>query len=232
MFITSTSAPGVYNNIMTYGALHYLTANSFNPAQFFTYMFMHSADNIGHVFFNMFTLFFFGNALERTLGSSRFLFYYISCGVGAALIQEGVWALTWVGHFCDWYGHATGLTATTVHNMLDQTLTTGVGMEVVDMFLNNAMLTIGASGAVYGILLAFALIYPDASMYLFFIPVPIKAKWMVLGFTAVEILLGLSSAAGLADGIAHFAHLGGMIFGFFIIWYWKKRGNLNNNFYS
>ncbi|MCH5246375.1 MAG: rhomboid family intramembrane serine protease, partial [Muribaculaceae bacterium] len=108
----------------------------------------------------------------------------------------------------------------------------GLGMETVNSYLDNAMLTIGASGAIYGILLAFAMIYPNAPMYLFLIPVPIKAKWMVIGFVVIELLMGLSSAAGLVDGIAHFAHLGGVIFGFFMIWYWKKHGNLNNNFYS
>ena len=228
MFIS----PGIYQNIMTYGALHYVSAPKFIPTQLFSYMFMHSTEGIGHVFFNMFTLFFFGNALERTLGSGRFLFYYISCGIGAALIQECVWAMTWVHSFCEWYGHATGLTSSTVRLMLDQSMATGLGMETVNSYLDNAMLTIGASGAIYGILLAFAMIYPNAPMYLFLIPVPIKAKWMVIGFVVIELLMGLSSAAGLVDGIAHFAHLGGMIFGFFMIWYWKKHGNLNNNFYS
>ncbi|MCH5346854.1 MAG: rhomboid family intramembrane serine protease [Muribaculaceae bacterium] len=230
MFITFSSQPGVYGNVMKYGALHYFTAPDFNPAQLFTYMFMHSTQSIAHVFFNMFTLFFFGTAIERTLGSGRFLFYYISCGIGAALIQEGVWALTWVNSFCDWFGHRAGLSADTVKEMLNETLHSGQGMEVVNMFLNNAMLTIGASGSVYGVLLAFAMIYPNQPMYLFFIPIPIKAKYMVAGFMVIEILMGLSNAAGFADSVAHFAHLGGMLFGFFMIWYWKRRGDLHRGF--
>lgn len=94
----------------------------------------------------------------------------------------------------------------------------------------NMFVTIGASGAVYGILLAFGMLYPNAPLYMFFIPVPIKAKWMVIGMGAVEILIGLSEAAGKADGIAHFAHLGGMIFGFLIILYWKKKGTFHGSY--
>lgn len=230
MFVAMQSSPHTYEKVMTLGALHYWTAPDFNPVQLMTYMFMHSSQGLGHIFFNMFALFMFGGILERTLGARRFLFYYISCGIGAALIQEGVWALTWQGAFADWYAHATGLTADQVSQMLSYTLSSGDGMEVVDAYLNNAMLTIGASGAIYGILLAFGMLFPNAPLYIMFIPVPVKAKWMVLGYGVLEILLGLSEAAGLHDGIAHFAHLGGMIFGFLMIWYWKKKGNLYNGF--
>lgn len=94
----------------------------------------------------------------------------------------------------------------------------------------NMFVTIGASGAIYGILLAFGMLFPNAPLYLFFIPVPIKAKWMVIGMGVIEILIGLSEAAGRSDGVAHFAHLGGMIFGFFIILYWKKKGTFHGGF--
>ena len=94
----------------------------------------------------------------------------------------------------------------------------------------NFFVTIGASGAVYGILLAFGMLYPNAPLYLFFIPVPIKAKWMVIGMGAIELLIGLSESAGKADGVAHFAHLGGMIFGFLIILYWKKKGTFHGGY--
>ncbi len=231
MFITAQGAHGVYENVMKYGALHYFSAPHFNPLQLVTYMFMHSAQGFAHIFFNMFTLFMFGIALERTLGSVRFLFFYISCGIGAALVQEGVWALSWQSSFCDWYAHASGLTAATVRPMLEQAFETGVGMNVVNEYLNYAMLTIGASGCIYGVLLAFAMIYPNMPMYLFFVPVPIKAKWMVLGYGVIELLMGMSQAVGLSDGVAHFAHLGGMIFGFIMIYYWKKKGDLNDGGY-
>lgn len=233
MFVTINGSPGIYEKIMRYGALHYFTATDFNPFQLVSYMFMHSAGGFAHIFFNMFTLFMFGNALERTLGSTRFLFFYLSCGIGAALVQEGVWALTWESSFCNMYAHATGLTSQEVGVMLEQTLKTGVGMDVLNMSLNNMMQTIGASGCIYGVLLAFAMIYPNVPMYLFFIPVPIKAKWMVLGYGVIEILMGVSDAVGHGiDNIAHFAHLGGMIFGFIMIYYWKKKGDLHNGFLS
>lgn len=222
--------PGFSNTLVTRLGLHLIGSPLFYPFQIFTYMFLHGG--FAHIFFNMFTLFMFGIALERTLGSARFLFFYISCGIGAALVQEGVWALTWQGAFCDWYGHAAGLTAGNVRVMLDQTLRTGLGMDVVNQYLNYAMLTIGASGCIYGVLLAFAMIYPNMPMYLFFVPVPIKAKWMVLGYGVIELLMGMSQAVGLSDGVAHFAHLGGMIFGFVMIWYWKKKGDLHDGFYS
>ena len=130
------------------------------------------------------------------------------------------------------YAHASGLTTAQVREMLANTLQTGVGMDVVDSYLNYSMLTIGASGAIYGVLLAFGMLFPNAPLYIMFIPVPIKAKWMVLGYGVLEILLGMSDAVGLHDGVAHFAHLGGMIFGFLMIWYWKKKGNLHNGFYN
>ena len=117
------------------------------------------------------------------------------------------------------YAHASGLTTAQVREMLANTLQTGVGMDVVDSYLNYSMLTIGASGAIYGVLLAFGMLFPNAPLYIMFIPVPIKAKWMVLGYGVLEILLGMSDAVGLHDGVAHFAHLGGMIFGFLMIWY-------------
>ncbi len=102
------------------------------------------------------------------------------------------------------------------------------GEAIIKSYLN-IFVTIGASGAVYGVLLAFGMLFPNAPMYFFFIPVPIKAKWMVLGMGAIELLIGLSESVGRSDGVAHFAHLGGMIFGFFIILYWKKKGTFNDN---
>lgn len=172
--------------------LHYFTATDFNPVQLLTYMFMHSRSTLAHIFFNMFTLLMLGPLLERTLGSGRFLFYYISCGIGAALIQEIWWTFS-----------------------------------LSDLI---KAVTIGASGAIYGILLAFGMLFPNLPMYLMFIPVPIKAKYMVIGMGVIELLIGLGSAVGIADDVAHFAHLGGMIFGLLIILYWKKKGLFNNNY--
>lgn len=210
-----------------YGGLHYFSASDFNPVQLITYMFMHSTRSVAHIFFNMFSLFMFGIALERTLGSARFLFYYISCGIGAGLIQELAWALTWEDSFVRTLANLNHVDFPEMREYLHHAMTTAEGSRQISMMLNS-LITIGASGAIYGVLLAFGMLFPNAPLYLFFIPVPIKAKWMVIGMGAIELLTGMSEAAGTSDGIAHFAHLGGMIFGFLIILYWKKHGTFGS----
>ena len=203
----------------TYGGLHYFGASDFNPAQLLTYMFMHSTQSFAHILFNMFTLFMFGITLERVLGSGRFLFYYISCGIGAALVQELTWALTWEETFVPLLANANGVVYDTIREAINQAVASGQDLPFL-----NSLVTIGASGAVYGILLAFGMLFPNRPLFIMFIPVPIKAKWMVIGYGVIELLIGMSEFMGRPDGIAHFAHLGGMIFGFIIIWIWKKKG--------
>lgn len=211
--------------IITFGALHYFSSPDFNPIQLFTYMFMHSTHDFAHILFNMFALFMFGTTLERVLGSQRFLFYYVACGIGAALIQELVWAFTWqdifVNNFIRPEYHSE------VKAMLKSGLETPDVLAAKKLFMST-LVTVGASGAIYGILLAFGMLFPNQPIYIMFIPIPIKAKWMVIGYGALELLIGMSQAN---DGVAHFAHLGGMIFGFLIILYWKKRGLFNGRFY-
>ncbi len=202
-----------------YLGLHYWEAPDFNVAQFITYMFMHA--NLLHLFFNMFTLLIFGIILERALGSVRYLFYYVSCGMGAAIVQEVVWALTWQD-FLQLVNNE-GFVALTGNEAVEY----AIKHDMLGNFFNR-FVTIGASGAVFGLLLAFAMLFPNMPMYMFFIPIPIKAKWMVLGYGVLELLFGVTGAAGT---VAHFAHLGGMLFGFFIIYYWKKKGVVGGGFY-
>lgn len=209
----------------TYGGLHYFKASDFNFAQLFTYMFMHSTGGAAHIFFNMFSLWMFGMTLERALGSARFLFYYISCGIGAALVQELVWSLTWEDTFVRLLATGNNLDFPQAREVLNGLKDTPWLSQNLNFFI-----TIGASGAIYGVLLAFGMLFPNAPLYLFFIPIPIKAKWMVLGMGAIELLIGMSESMGRSDGVAHFAHLGGMIFGFFIILYWKKKGTFHGGF--
>lgn len=209
-------------DIMQYGALHYIKAPDFNPAQLLTYMFMHSTSDFAHILFNMFTLFMFGVTLERVMGAPRFLFYYISCGIGAAVIQELVWAMTWEDIFVRSMANFYGVDFPEMREAISAAVSSGQELT----FLNQLQ-TIGASGAIYGVLLAFGMLFPNMPLYIMFIPVPIKAKWMVIGYGAIELLIGLSSAN---DGVAHFAHLGGMIFGFIMIWFWKKKGTLHGGF--
>lgn len=210
-------------DIADYGGLHYFSSPLFYPFQLITYMFIHAT--FMHLFMNMFALFMFGGLLERTLGSAKFLFYYVSCGLGAALIQEGVYAIM-----------ISNAESYLTPQIIDEVMRNGAGilsqgMNYVDpsmghfnILLNNA--TVGASGAIYGILLAFGIIWPDMPLYIMFIPVPIKAKWMVAGYAGIELLLGLQNSMG--DHVAHFAHLGGMLIGLMMILYWKRRGKLLN----
>ena len=196
--------------------LHYFEASKFNAVQLVTYMFLHA--NISHLFFNMFSLFMFGSTLERVWGGKKFLIYYVVTGLGAAITQEFVW----------WLQVRDVLS----HEMLN--IGTGVItrqqfiLEYMPNYLNNAFLTIGASGAVFGILLAFGMLFPNVSLFLMFLPVPIKAKYFVIGYGILELFLGISNRSG--DNIAHFAHLGGMIFGFILIKIWKKQ-DFNNGKY-
>lgn len=187
--------------------LHLFEAEQFNVAQLITYMFLHDPSSLGHVFFNMFSVFMFGRTLEQVWGSQRFLFYYITTGIGAGLIQEAAWYIE--------FGSAIE------HDVAVW------GWELVAPILNN-IVTIGASGAVFGILLAFGMTFPNAPLYLMFIPIPIKAKWFVLGYGLIELFLGVSATS---DGIAHFAHLGGMLFGILLILYWRKKGIGNGGYF-
>lgn len=174
--------------------LHYITAQDFYPWQFITYMFMHG--NFSHLFFNMFALWMFGYALENYWGSKRFLVYYLITGVGAALIQTGVLALEIRG------------------------MTQGLPPFAAQHYINQ-IVTVGASGAIYGILLAFGMCFPNVPIFLYFF-FPIKAKWFVIIYGVIELFAGIG---GTADGVAHFAHLGGMIFGLLLILYWRKHGS-------
>ena len=176
----------------------------------------------------------FGITLEMVLGSKKFLFYFISCGIGAALIQEAVYAI----YIHSVMAKAVALLGTPESSILEIIKNQGAdaiaqGMNFTDPILGrlNSLYnvgTIGASGAVYGILLAFGMIFPDRPIYMMFIPIPIKAKYFVIGYGVIELLQGLAANAG--DNVAHFAHLGGMIIGVFIILYWKKNGTLFNRF--
>lgn len=185
--------------------LHFFKASDFRIYQFVTYMFMHA--NFTHLFFNMFALWMFGNTLENLWGSQRFLLYYMVCGLGAGLCQELVQYIEYT-------------------TTLAEYATVNTGSQIIPMadYLN-MMNTVGASGAIYGLLLAFGMMFPDSRIYLYFL-VPIKAKWFVIGYAVIELLSGL----GGHDNVAHFAHLGGMLFGLILILYWKKHGVSGPNF--
>ena len=188
--------------------LHFFMASDFKLFQLVTYMFMHA--DMYHIFFNMFAVWMFGRTLEQVMGSKRFLTYYMICGIGAGLVQELVQYIQYVTELSHYDGVNTGLAVIPMEEYL------------------NLMTTVGASGAVYGILLAFGMLFPNSQMFVFPIPFPIKAKFFVIGYAVIELFSGLGASG---DGIAHFAHLGGMIFGFFLILYWRKKNNNNGQFY-
>lgn len=187
--------------------LHFFLASDFNVGQLITYMFMHA--NFGHIFFNMFAVWMFGRVLEQVWGPKRFLTYYLICGIGAGLIQELV---QYIEYAMIWSNYTS--------------VDTGLGIIPMDDFLNQ-LTTVGASGAIYGILLAFGMLFPNSQMFVFPIPVPIKAKYFVIGYVILELVLGVSGN----DNVAHFAHLGGMLFGFVLIMYWKKKNGSGRIYY-
>lgn len=192
-------------NLQLLLGLHYVTAADFHWWQPLTYMFMHAG--FSHLFFNMFAVLMFGPVLEQEWGEKRYLIYYIICGLGAAIVQEAVWALK------------------------IQSLLATYSAESVMLNYANQVVTIGASGAVFGILLAFGWLFPNVPMFIFFIPIPIKARWMVIGYAVIELFAGLNPMHG--DNIAHFAHLGGMLFGLIPLLWWQYKDRLNlSRFFS
>lgn len=187
--------------------LHFVLASHFHLYQVFTYMFMHAS--WAHIFFNMFAVWMFGVAIENAMGSRRYLLYYLTCGLGAAMTQEVVQFVQYAYNGLDAY---------------EQKRTAGAVMAMGDYL--NLWTTVGASGAVYGILLAFGMTFPDNRIFIFPLPVPIKAKYFVAGYAVIELLSGFGSSN---DGVAHFAHLGGMLFGLLLLLYWRNGGGRSNN---
>jgi len=228
-----------------YFALYYFENPAFKFWQPISHMFMHGG--ISHIFFNMFALYSFGSALESFWGGKKFLFFYISCGLGAALLHTLV----------NYLQIHTLMNSVSELNFTSSEMTTLLNSDLRNVFDENGkMITsnfqiilervkctqeqynvieqaniilrtpaVGASGAIYGLLVAFAFMVPNAELALMFIPIPIKAKYFVPGILAVDLFLGLKGqsifGAG-STGIAHFAHIGGAITGFIMMWYWKK----------
>lgn len=217
--------PSSFDRAMTRTcALHYFSSPDFKPWQLLTYMFMHSTMTISHVLFNMFGVVMFGSILEHVFGSKRYLFFYLTVGIGAALVQEGIYAI-WIHNLASSLPEGVTLSMVTEEGrrLIQQGMNwSDATLGQLNMLLNTP--TVGASGALYGILLGFAMLFPNMPLYFFFIPVPIKAKWMVLGYGVIELFFGVT---GLQAGVAHFAHLGGMLVALLLILYWRKNGEIN-----
>jgi membrane associated rhomboid family serine protease len=197
MLMTSLKENFMYETF----ALFYPTSPFFHWWQPVTHMFMHGG--FWHLIFNMYTLSIFGSVLERVWGTKKFLLFYFVTGLGAALIHTGV---EWL-QMQSWLSQAAeGSTA-----------------AMTSIHLLKMTPTVGASGAIYGVLMGYAMLYPDTVLSLLIPPISLKAKWFVLIFAAIELFTGVTGTGG---NIAHFAHLGGLIFGFLLIWYWKKKHTL------
>ena len=200
--------------VSTFG-LFYPASQYFRWWQPITHMFMHGG--FWHLFFNMYTLFIFGMAVERTIGERKFLIFYFVCGLGAAALHMGVQAL-----------QASALLNQMADAGTDAALAAGTSkaLAAAKSYAELKLTpTVGASGAIYGVLLGYAFLYPDNQMTLLFPPVTLSAKWMVLIFLGIELLTGVT---GTLDGVAHFAHLGGALFGWLMMIWWKKSGSLYN----
>ena len=182
-------------------ALFYPTSRYFHWWQIVTHMFMHGG--FWHIFFNMYTLLIFGSVVEKILGQKKFLLFYFLCGFGAVALHLGVEYLQMQSFLP---GAAVG-NAVALQNISEIKLTP----------------TVGASGAIYGVLIGYAMLFPESKMTLLFPPVTLSAKWMVVVFAVIELLTGVT---GTVAGVAHFAHLGGMLFGYLMILMWRKKGIL------
>jgi len=182
--------------------LHYYESDSFKPFQIITYMFLHAS--FSHLFFNMFALWMFGRIIEDILGPSKYIFFYFTCGIGAGLVQELAWT----------YDIPNALQG------IAMKYGTVLSASDTEMIMSR-FITVGASGAIFGLLLAFAMLLPNQPIFFMFIPVPIKAKYFVIIYALIELWGGVAASSG--DNVAHFAHLGGMIFGFFLLKYWQNK---------
>ena len=200
--------------------LHFFESSEFYPFQLVTYMFMHSG--VGHLFFNMFALYMFGRTLEYVWGPKRFLTYYIIAGIGAGVVQEVVGAIRCFPLMNELDPQALEIVMNEGANILRQGMNY-INPEMAKLNIALNSLTVGASGAVYAILLGFGMLFPNERMFIFPLPFPIKAKFFVIGYALIELYMG---TVGVADSVAHFAHLGGMLFGFVLILIWRKKGEI------
>jgi membrane associated rhomboid family serine protease len=211
----------VVNNTLGYNlneilGLYFPKSESFKPVQILTHMFMHA--NFWHLFFNMYALFIFGQVLENVWGPKRFLIYYLVCGLGAALVHESVIAF-------EYKGIIEKLSPDSIQTVVsDGAAYLKEGKVFTDQAMQGLQLllytpTVGASGAVFGILLAFGVLFPNTQLMLLLPPIPIKAKWFVLIYGGIELYLAFTQPG---SNIAHAAHLGGMLFGYILIRFWRK----------
>ncbi|MBK8486416.1 MAG: rhomboid family intramembrane serine protease [Chitinophagales bacterium] len=203
VFLATLTFPSLIEKL----AMYYPTSPEFQPYQIITHLFTHGS--FGHVFFNMFALWMFGAVLENVWGGKRFLIYYFITGIGATLLYTGVHAI-----------QLYQITGSISPDILKEGYIIGNYSES-NLSTLRAIFSplVGASGAVYGVLLAYGMLFPNTLIYIYFL-LPLKAKYLVMILTAIELYMGFINNP--ADNVAHFAHLGGMLVGFVLIKYWQK----------
>ena len=211
LFLATISLSNLGIDLVKIFGLHQFQSNDFRPHQIITHLFMHGS--FTHLFFNMFALWMFGKILENIWGQKKFLIYYMITGIGAAAIHL---------IFCQYQiinisNQIPDLVNIAIEGKYNPSIP--LSKKLTQLIITP---TVGASGAVFGLLLAFGMLFPNALLYLYF-AIPIKAKYFVIGYGLIELYAGISNNP--ADNVAHFAHLGGMIFGYFLIKYWKKDTN-------
>lgn len=228
--------------------LHYFMSERFSPIQLLTYMFLHGS--FSHIFFNMLAIFMFGRMIEQSWGTQRFLVYYFVTGIGAGLVHMATQyydTMPFINAIDSYlsdpstdrlnailgkYGAVSFESQRLIHGFTmsyndivasDPKAAFAIAREFLEQYQTeylNAHITVGASGAVFGVLLAFGMMFPNMYLMLLFPPIPIKAKYMVIGYGVIELFMGVANFS--YDNVAHWAHLGGMLFGFFMIKYWQK----------
>lgn len=223
VFLACFALPGLHEQV----AGHYFASPLFRPWQIFTHMFAHDQKNIMHIFFNMYALVLFGTSLERYWGPKRFLFYYLFAGLGAFGLHEFI-------NYLEIQKIESMLNPEQLRAVYEEGASilqqgknfSDAGMGSLNFALNIGI--VGASGCVFGVLLAFGMLFPNTELMLMFPPIPLKAKWFVIIYGGIELMMALNNAPD--DNVAHFAHLGGMIFGFILLKYWQKKdGNYYGN---
>lgn len=195
------------SGVTEWGALHYFSSPLFKPHQVITHMFLHDPNGFAHILFNMFALWMFGSVLENYISSKRFLIFYLVSGLGAAILTQ----LT-IPFSAEVFGKSAQGVQAALENGVDKA-------QIIEAYKNQYSM-IGASGAIMGVMAAYAYLFPNSEMYVMFIPIPVKAKYVIPVFILIDLFGGLNPSAG--DNIGHFAHLGGALVGFLLVFYWNK----------
>jgi membrane associated rhomboid family serine protease len=214
IYLACFVVPGLNDALTGY----YFASPNFRPWQIVTHMFMHSQYDFTHIFFNMYALYLFGTALENYWGTKRFVIYYMTCGVGAFFLHMGV-------SYFEIQKMMSVLSDREIYQVMITGLEEGKAYKVQMVELYSAINTgvVGASGAVFGVLLGFGMLFPNTELMLLFPPIPLKAKYFVMIYGAIEFFLAMRQTTG--DNVAHYAHLGGMLFGYLLLKYWQKKGS-------